>query len=77
MTAPTPAPGWYPDPNGAPQLRYWNGQVWTDHTASAPIVAASSGPSAAKIVAIVLAALFGLPTIFVLGVYVLGRLVGA
>ncbi len=25
-----PPPGWYDDPYGAPQLRYWNGFAWTD-----------------------------------------------
>jgi hypothetical protein len=25
-------PGWYPDPNGTPQERWWNGDVWTDAT---------------------------------------------
>jgi hypothetical protein len=24
--------GWYPDPIGAAQLRYWNGVSWTEHT---------------------------------------------
>jgi hypothetical protein len=39
-----PVPGWYPDPNGAYQHRYWDGQVWTEHvstdgvTALAPVV---------------------------------------
>lgn len=27
----TPA-GWYPDPNQPGQLRYWDGQTWTEHT---------------------------------------------
>lgn len=27
----TPA-GWYPDPQGAPQQRYWDGNQWTEHT---------------------------------------------
>ncbi|MGY5882801.1 DUF2510 domain-containing protein [Modestobacter lacusdianchii] len=31
-----PAPGWYPDPDGAPGLvRWWNGQVWSDVTTPA------------------------------------------
>lgn len=34
--APLPAPavpaGWHQDPHGAPQLRYWDGAAWTEHT---------------------------------------------
>ncbi len=25
-------PGWYPDPDGKPTDRYWNGSEWTDNT---------------------------------------------
>lgn len=25
------AANWYPDPNGRAELRYWDGQTWTDH----------------------------------------------
>jgi hypothetical protein len=31
---PTPA-GWYPDPGGEGQLRWWDGTQWTVHTAQA------------------------------------------
>ena len=39
-TPPTPPPppvpaGWYPDPNGAPLQRYWDGSAWTENTAPA------------------------------------------
>ncbi len=26
-----PSAGWYSDPDGTPNLRWWNGQDWTDH----------------------------------------------
>jgi hypothetical protein len=26
-----PPAGWHPDPNGQPQLRYWDGSTWTAH----------------------------------------------
>lgn len=39
----TPA-GWYPDPSGAPQQRYWDGVAWTAQTAAThPAVTAPSG----------------------------------
>ena len=25
---------WYPDPTGRNELRYWDGQTWTDHVAT-------------------------------------------
>jgi hypothetical protein len=33
MPGGSPAPGWYPDPVGRHQHRYWDGAVWTDHVA--------------------------------------------
>ncbi|MBG0815611.1 DUF2510 domain-containing protein [Planomonospora sp. ID82291] len=46
MTTQTPA-GWYPDPYGSPQLRWWDGGQWTDatHPLDAP-PAGQAGPSA-------------------------------
>jgi hypothetical protein len=32
---PLPPAGWYPDPNGSPQQRWWNGQSWTNDMAPA------------------------------------------
>ena len=31
-----PAPGWYEDPRGGTDLRWWNGRSWTEQTARAP-----------------------------------------
>jgi uncharacterized protein YxjI len=33
-TAQPPAPGWYPDPAGRHEYRYWNGWRWTDDVSS-------------------------------------------
>lgn len=32
MPTNTPAPGWFPDQANNTQLRWWDGQVWTEHT---------------------------------------------
>jgi Protein of unknown function (DUF2510) len=29
----TTGPGWYPNQDGTPSLRYWNGKAWTDGVA--------------------------------------------
>ena len=39
VVVPTPAPapvvstpaGWYPDPSGRFEMRYWDGSAWTEH----------------------------------------------
>jgi hypothetical protein len=41
----TPA-GWYPDPDGSPGQRFWNGDAWTDHRApDAPPVIGAARPA--------------------------------
>jgi uncharacterized RDD family membrane protein YckC len=35
-TAGGPPPNWYADPGGAPQMRWWDGMRWTDHTRPPP-----------------------------------------
>jgi hypothetical protein len=42
-TPPTPA-GWYPDPEQAGQLRYWDGAGWTEHLSQAYEPTAPSTP---------------------------------
>jgi hypothetical protein len=39
-----PSSGWYPDPAGSADLRYWDGQTWTRQTSALP--AASAPPQA-------------------------------
>ena len=41
MTSPQTPAGWYPDPGGGPQQRYWDGARWTEHYA-----APAGGPAA-------------------------------
>ncbi|WP_432504863.1 RDD family protein [Kineococcus arenarius] len=43
MSAPA---GWYPDPSHHAQLRWWDGQRWTEHTHAAP--PAGAGPDLRK-----------------------------
>jgi hypothetical protein len=45
MNNTTPA-GWFPDPEVPGQQRYWNGQVWTEHTA--PVHHANNGFAAGQ-----------------------------
>jgi hypothetical protein len=47
MNQPTPGPGWYPEPSGTPQFRYWDGNQWTEHLS--PIAPAPApGPVASR-----------------------------
>lgn len=39
-----PAAGWYADPAGSNQLRYWDGSSWTEHTAPPPTPAPPAPP---------------------------------
>ena len=36
MSPAGPGPGWYFDPDGRDNERYWNGEVWTEHCRSKP-----------------------------------------
>ena len=35
-SAPVAPAGWFPDPSGQAQLRYWDGTRWTEHTHNHP-----------------------------------------
>ncbi|MEO7752219.1 MAG: NINE protein [Terracoccus sp.] len=49
--APSEIPaGWYPDPEGKPVSRYWDGDGWTDQTG--PMLPAPAPPSAFSPVAL-------------------------
>jgi Protein of unknown function (DUF2510) len=41
MSANPPA-GWYPDPHGQAELRYWDGATWTEHTSGDPAAGAAA-----------------------------------
>lgn len=48
-TPPLPRAGWYEDPRGEADLRWWDGTAWTAHTSarpSAPAPAPQAGPQA-------------------------------
>jgi LemA protein len=44
MTAPTHPPAWHPDPSGSPNLRWWDGRIWTHHVAPMPAPQAPPEP---------------------------------
>jgi uncharacterized protein YxjI len=44
MTSPTPQPGWYSDPAGAFELRWWDGARWTDNVSTNGVQSASPLP---------------------------------
>lgn len=43
----TPLAGWYPNPDGSSDLRYWDGTAWTDRTQPGPSVPATPATPAA------------------------------
>ncbi|MEM8922454.1 MAG: DUF2510 domain-containing protein [Actinomycetota bacterium] len=48
MTTGSPVPGWYPDPQNAAQLRYWDGAQWTEAVSPVqPAPAPAPGPPGA------------------------------
>jgi hypothetical protein len=54
MTAPVAAAGWFPDPDGLPTQRWWDGKSWTEQLAPlpAPTQAAAAAPQSATLTAV-------------------------
>jgi hypothetical protein len=52
-------PGWYPDPQGLPVLRWWNGWTWTGHNGPLPLPPVVVTPGKSVGVALVLTFFFG------------------
>ena len=42
-------PGWYPDPEGRPSERYWDGNSWTSETRPYSFVADKPAPMTNKV----------------------------
>lgn len=53
----TPAPGWYPDPEGS-ELRWWDGQQWSEHRQPVPAASPAATPqplgAGAKVVLVII-----------------------
>lgn len=72
------APGWYPDPQGGPSFRFWDGTRWTDAVSSAiPPAATAASDTTTWALAAHLSALaslvFGLPFMGPLIVYLVKK----
>lgn len=46
MPANTPAPGWYPDQTNSAQLRWWDGQSWSEQTKPLDVPVVQQPPAA-------------------------------
>lgn len=45
MATSSPEASWYPDPKDPSQIRYWDGDAWTEHVAPAPVPSPSTASS--------------------------------
>ena len=56
--APVPPvpPGWYPDPNGSRQQRYWDGRAWTENVAPQVPPSVAAPPPKSNAVGCIIAA---------------------
>ncbi len=76
QTPPQTPQGWYPDPSGAPQQRYWDGTRWTESVAAAPLQSSgenSTGWAALAHLSALIASLVGLAFIGPLIVYLVKK----
>jgi len=70
----TPGAGWHPNPENPRELRYWDGNEWTDHTA--PLSSEKTGSSAGKVILWVLGAGALLLAMVVIVVIVVAEMAG-
>ena len=46
-----PPSGWYPDPEDAPQMRYWDGSQWTEHRTQPDPQTSQTAPASTSLTA--------------------------
>ena len=63
-----PPAGWHPDPSAPGQLRWWDGQTWTDHRAPLPAQVVVRPTSPKALVALVLGILSVVACTFLTGI---------
>jgi hypothetical protein len=64
---PSPPPGWYPDPSGAPDQRYFDGARWTEHRSFTPQKSHAGKTALWVTLAVVVLFFGGCPTLIAIG----------
>ena len=71
-----PFPGWYPDPSGAPGLRYWDGRTWwlpghSPAQQAAVIAAKKTERNTVGVLVALVAVVIGVPLLLIAGIALL------